>query len=114
MVKKWKLVDKGSQAFNLQHMAAMWQPLSSNLGPIGQLKQPEFEYRNGILRMNERVYVLAFSKLQQKILNEAHRTPYTMHLGATKMYCDMWEVYWWTGIKKDVTKLVRNVTLVSE
>ncbi|WMV54428.1 hypothetical protein MTR67_047813 [Solanum verrucosum] len=26
--------------------------------------------------------------------------------GATKMYCDLWEVYWWNGMKKDIAEFV--------
>ena len=74
----------------------------------GLPKQSGFEYRNGILRMYRQVYVPALGKLQRKILSEAHRTPYTVHPGATKMYRDLREVYWWPGMKKDVAEFVRK------
>ncbi|WMV41580.1 hypothetical protein MTR67_034965, partial [Solanum verrucosum] len=27
-------------------------------------------------------------------------------LGATKMYCDLWEIYWWNRMKKDIAEIM--------
>ena len=45
-------------------------------------------------------------ELRQHILVEAHNSRYSIHPGATKMYSDLWEVYWWNGMKKDITDFV--------
>ncbi|WMV46265.1 hypothetical protein MTR67_039650 [Solanum verrucosum] len=37
---------------------------------------------------------------------EAHSSRYTIHLGDTKMYHNLWEIYWWNGIKKDIAEFV--------
>ena len=50
----------------------------------GQLIKDEFEYRDGILRMNGRIYVPNREELRQKILNKAHRSKYTIHPGQPK------------------------------
>ena len=44
--------------------------------------------------------------MPNKILYEAHNTPYTMHLGTTKMYRDLKKHFWWPGMKKDVVEYV--------
>jgi hypothetical protein len=36
--------------------------------------------------------------LREKILQEAHNSAYSIHLGSTKMYQDLW----WYGMKRDV------------
>ena len=72
----------------------------------GQPKSSDFEIRNGILRFRGRVYVPNLRDLRQKILDEAHRAKYTVHPGATKMYRDLWEVYWWPGMKANVARRV--------
>ncbi|GKB16252.1 hypothetical protein Tco_0850175 [Tanacetum coccineum] len=36
------------------------------------------------------------------ILNEAHKSKYSMHPGADKMYHDLRDMYWWPGMKKDI------------
>ena len=45
-------------------------------------------------------------ELRRDILEEAHQTPYTIHPGATKMYQDLKQLYWWDGMKKDVAEFV--------
>jgi hypothetical protein len=40
------------------------------------------------------------------ILREAHKTPYTVHPGETKMYRDLKQNFWWKRMKVDVSKYV--------
>ncbi|KAF3654575.1 hypothetical protein FXO37_16420 [Capsicum annuum] len=37
--------------------------------------------------------------LRQRILAEVHGACYSIYSGATKMYHDLWDIYWWSGIK---------------
>ncbi|XP_017604308.1 uncharacterized protein LOC108451087 [Gossypium arboreum] len=46
------------------------------------------------------------SELRQSILREAHGSPYAMHLGGNKFYRDLHEMYWWPGLKREVTNYV--------
>ncbi|WMV19136.1 hypothetical protein MTR67_012521 [Solanum verrucosum] len=39
-------------------------------------------------------------------MEEAHHSRYSIHLGSTKMYHDIKEIYWWHRMKKDVTEFV--------
>ncbi|GJU75872.1 putative reverse transcriptase domain-containing protein [Tanacetum coccineum] len=36
------------------------------------------------------------------IMDEAHKTRYSMHPGADKMYHDLRDMYWWQGMKRDI------------
>ena len=45
-------------------------------------------------------------ELRQHILAEAHNSRYSIHLGATKMYHELQEVYWWNGMKRDIEDFV--------
>ncbi|GJR58223.1 putative reverse transcriptase domain-containing protein [Tanacetum coccineum] len=36
------------------------------------------------------------------ILNEAHKSKYSVHPGADKMYHDLRDMYWWPGMKRDI------------
>ncbi|GJY35821.1 putative reverse transcriptase domain-containing protein [Tanacetum coccineum] len=38
--------------------------------------------------------------------NEAHKSKYSVHPGADKMYYDLRDRYWWPGIKKDIAVYV--------
>ncbi|GJS68066.1 putative reverse transcriptase domain-containing protein [Tanacetum coccineum] len=40
------------------------------------------------------------------IMDEAHKSKYSIHLGADKMYYDLRDRYWWLGMKKDIAEYV--------
>jgi hypothetical protein len=40
------------------------------------------------------------------IMDEAHNSAYSIHPGATKMYVDIRDKYWWRGMKGDVVRFV--------
>ncbi|GJV25680.1 putative reverse transcriptase domain-containing protein [Tanacetum coccineum] len=40
------------------------------------------------------------------IMDEAHKSKYSVHLGADKMYYDLRDRYWWPGMKKDIDEYV--------
>ncbi|WMV19110.1 hypothetical protein MTR67_012495 [Solanum verrucosum] len=57
--------------------------------------------------VNRVAYVfLMWVKLRQQILTEAHNSRYSIHPGATKMYCDLREVFWWNCMKRDIADFV--------
>jgi hypothetical protein len=40
------------------------------------------------------------------LLDEAHNSAYSIHLGSTKMYLDLKTRYWWRGMKKKIAQHV--------
>ena len=62
--------------------------------------------QDGILNFNGRLCVPNDEELRKQILSEAHETPYSIHPGATKMYQDLREHFWWNGMKRDVAEYV--------
>nr|GFD41672.1 retrotransposon protein, putative, Ty3-gypsy subclass [Tanacetum cinerariifolium] len=38
--------------------------------------------------------------------HEAHSSPFSVHPGSTKMYHDLKQYFWWSGIKRDVATFV--------
>ena len=40
------------------------------------------------------------------ILTESHSSPYAFHPGGTKMYNDLKKLFWWSGMKRDISKFV--------
>ena len=48
------------------------------------------------------------ANLREKLLQEAHETPYSVHPSTTKMYQDLTKGYWWPGMKKDVVRYVEK------
>ncbi|WVZ48906.1 hypothetical protein U9M48_000300, partial [Paspalum notatum var. saurae] len=45
-------------------------------------------------------------KFRDIIMDEAHNSAYSIHPGATKMYMDMRQKYWWNGMKADIAQFV--------
>ena len=88
---------------------------SQELDPtLVRLKEEVREGRNtefqlssdGILQFKGRLCIPKDPELRNQIMSEAHSTPYSVHPGATKMYKDLKEHFWWAGMKGDVAKYV--------
>ncbi|XP_071905700.1 uncharacterized protein [Coffea arabica] len=52
----------------------------------------------GVLRFRDRIVIPADEELRKGILEESHRSKYTIHPGVTKMYHDVKGLYWWEEI----------------
>ncbi|GKV46430.1 hypothetical protein SLEP1_g53414 [Rubroshorea leprosula] len=61
---------------------------------------------DGIIRLGDRIWVPYDEGLRTELLQEAHKSNYTIHHGSTKMYHDLKEAFWWKSMKKDVAKYV--------
>ena len=74
---------------------------------IREGKGIEFSVKeDGSLYYKDRVCVPNDSELKKAILEKAHNGSLAMHLGSTKMYQDLKVSYWWSGMKRDVSKFV--------
>ena len=59
-----------------------------------------------MLRYQGRLCVPDVDGLRDQILEEANGSRYSIHLGSTKMYHDLREIYWWEGLKRDIAEFV--------
>nr|GEW75713.1 hypothetical protein [Tanacetum cinerariifolium] len=50
----------------------------------------------------DRIWVPLKGEVRTLIMDESHKSKYSVHLGADKMYYDLRDTYWWPGIKKDI------------
>ena len=57
---------------------------------------------DGLIRFRQRICVPKGGNLKGQILEEAHKSKFSIHPGATKMYQDLKERFWWPGMKRDV------------
>ncbi|XP_015163890.1 uncharacterized protein [Solanum tuberosum] len=75
----------------------------TNMSGGGMLKVQVFSQGgDDLLRYQRRLCVPNVSELRQHILTEAHNSIYSIHQGATNMYHDHWEDFWWNGMKRDI------------
>ncbi|GJY14664.1 putative reverse transcriptase domain-containing protein [Tanacetum coccineum] len=63
---------------------------------------------DGIKYLNRRAWILKVDDLRKVMMDEAHRSRYSIHPRADKMYMDVKEYYWWPGMKKGITLYVRK------
>ncbi|GJZ79217.1 putative reverse transcriptase domain-containing protein [Tanacetum coccineum] len=61
---------------------------------------------DGGLYFMDRIWVPLIGDVRTIIMDEAHAMRYSIHPGADKMYYDLREMYWWPGMKKDITTCV--------
>ncbi|KAI3811059.1 hypothetical protein L1987_20775 [Smallanthus sonchifolius] len=69
---------------------------------------------NGLLYYLNRIWVPDRDDLHAFLMNEAHKTRYSFHPGADKMYQDLRQLYWWPGIKKDIALYVAKCLTCSK
>ncbi|GKD31666.1 putative reverse transcriptase domain-containing protein, partial [Tanacetum coccineum] len=63
-------------------------------------------WSDGLRYLNGRAWIPKINNLRKVVMDEAHRSRYSIHPGADKMYKDVKEYYWWPGMKKDIALYV--------
>ena len=77
-----------------------------------KLAQGEEKYKcfhldhKGVLWFDNRIVVPKDHQLRRQILDEAHLSKFSIHLGSTNMYQDLRQNYWWTRMKREIVKYV--------
>ncbi|GJT57147.1 putative reverse transcriptase domain-containing protein [Tanacetum coccineum] len=61
---------------------------------------------DGALYYLDRIWVPLKGDVRTLIMDEAHKSKYSIHPGADKMYCDLRYRYWWPGMKKYIAVYV--------
>ncbi|KAI3701167.1 hypothetical protein L2E82_45814 [Cichorium intybus] len=64
------------------------------------------ENTQGLKTVRNRVWVPKAGGIQKLILEESHKSKYSIHPGSTKTYRDLKEQYWWPGIKKRIVNYI--------
>nr|GEX34759.1 hypothetical protein [Tanacetum cinerariifolium] len=54
----------------------------------------------------DHIWILLVSGVRKLIMDEAHTSRYSIHLGADKMYYDLRDLYWWPGMKIDIVEYI--------
>ncbi|GKC66434.1 putative reverse transcriptase domain-containing protein [Tanacetum coccineum] len=57
---------------------------------------------DGSLYFMDMIWVPLVGDIRMVILNEAHKSRYSVHPGSDKMYYDLHDMYWWPGMKRDI------------
>ncbi|GJT81322.1 putative nucleotidyltransferase, ribonuclease H [Tanacetum coccineum] len=61
-----------------------------------------------------RIWVPLVGSMRTMIMDKAHRSKYSVHPGANKMYHDLYDMYWWPGMKRDIATYVSKCLTCSK
>ncbi|GJU87094.1 putative reverse transcriptase domain-containing protein [Tanacetum coccineum] len=61
---------------------------------------------DGSLYFLDRIWVPLVRGVRTIIMDEAHKTGYSVHPGADKMYLDLRDMYWWPAMKRNISTYV--------
>jgi hypothetical protein len=64
------------------------------------------EDAEGMLWFKDRLCVPEIKSIRELILNEAHETTYSIHLGSEKMYQDLKKRFRWCRMKREIVEYV--------
>ena len=65
---------------------------------------------DGGLRFDLHLYVPQVEEVKQSLLDEAHRSRYSIHPGSTKMFKDLKRNFWWPEMMKEIAEHVAKCT----
>jgi ribonuclease HI len=68
---------------------------------------------NGVKYFKGRVWIPRINGLRDLIMDEAHRSKYSIHPGADKMYRNLKADYWWPGMKRHIADYVSKCLICS-
>ena len=74
---------------------------------VGRVASFDYDSR-GLMTLHGRVWVPYWGGVRQVLMDEAHKSRFSIHPGATKMYRDLRPDYWWPCMKRDVAWYVER------
>ncbi|GJU55902.1 putative reverse transcriptase domain-containing protein [Tanacetum coccineum] len=73
---------------------------------LNGLEQQMEKRDDGSLYFMDSIWVPLVGDVRITIMDEAHKSKYSIHLGADKMYFDLRDMYWWPGMKRDIATYI--------
>ncbi|GKB96710.1 putative reverse transcriptase domain-containing protein, partial [Tanacetum coccineum] len=64
--------------------------------------------------MREKIQAARIGGMRKMIMNKAHKSKYSVHPRADKMYHDLRDMYWWPGMKRDIVTYVSKCLTCSK
>ncbi|KAD3641214.1 hypothetical protein E3N88_30438 [Mikania micrantha] len=76
--------------------------LEAMRGMDKQMKQKD----DGAYYLMDRIWIPHYGGLREVVMDEAHKSRYSVHLGSDKMYHDLKTTYWWPNMKSEIATYV--------
>ncbi|KAD6794687.1 hypothetical protein E3N88_05583 [Mikania micrantha] len=100
-----------TQLFVVDSFIYMFQALQTTNYTVEKLRGLDKQLKtktDGILYFKNRAWIPVLGNIRPIILDEAHKSKYSIHPGADKMYKDLKDFYWWPGMKKQIAEYVNK------
>ncbi|GKC04464.1 putative reverse transcriptase domain-containing protein, partial [Tanacetum coccineum] len=81
---------------------------------LNGLEQKMEKRDDGSLYFLDRIWVPLVGDVRITIMDEAHKSKYSVHPRADKMYYDLRDMYWWPGMKIDIATYVSTCLTCSK
>ncbi|GKE25933.1 putative reverse transcriptase domain-containing protein [Tanacetum coccineum] len=95
-------------SFKSKILAAQEEAFDESAGLHRGLDEMIKHRSDGALYYLDRIWVPLKGDLRTLIMDEAHKSKYSIHPRANKMYYDLRDRYWWPGMKKDTSIYVNR------
>ncbi|GKD62926.1 putative reverse transcriptase domain-containing protein [Tanacetum coccineum] len=92
-------------------LAAQEEAFAESTGLQKGLDEMIKHMSDGALYYLDRIWVPLKGDVRTLIMDEAHKSKYSIHPGADKMYYDFRDRYWWPGMKKDIVVYVSRIAM---
>ncbi|GJX08681.1 putative reverse transcriptase domain-containing protein [Tanacetum coccineum] len=87
-------------------LAAQKEAVDESAGLQKGLDKMIEQRSDGTLYYLDRIWVPLKGDVRTLIMDEDHKLKYSVHPGADKMYYDLRDRYWWSGMKKNIAEYV--------
>ncbi|GJX77934.1 putative reverse transcriptase domain-containing protein [Tanacetum coccineum] len=78
------------------------------------LDQQKEKKEDGGLYFLDRIWVPLMGNVMTLVMDEAHSTKYSIHPRANKMYYRLRDMYWWSGMKKNISTYISKCLTCSK
>ncbi|GJV60274.1 putative reverse transcriptase domain-containing protein [Tanacetum coccineum] len=105
-LKIWRIISTILSSIKNRILAPQKDVVDEFAGLQKGLDEMIKQRSDGTLYYLDQIWVPLKGEVRTLIVDEAHKSKYSVHPGADKMYYDLRDRYWWPGMKKDIIEYV--------